>query len=700
MAINYLDFDLSIEPIDPVAGRYRARVLTSPVGEASTEFVLPFSSLEVENYILKMGRPRQGVRGLNSSEGRAAQEFGRKLYDAIFQGEVRDCLRSSLNAVSQQTDQGLRLRLRLSDAPALAELPWEYLYDTSLRRFFAHSAATPIVRYLDLPERIQPLAVQPPLKILVMIASTRDYGKLDVEAEWRKVQEALGDLVQRRLVTLTRLEKATLTALQRQLRREQYHIFHFIGHGGFDQQTQEGVLLLEDENGLTRLVAGSYIGALLHDHRSLRLAILNACEGARTAQSDPFAGVAQTLVQQGIPAVIAMQFEITDKAAIIFAHEFYSALADRYPVDAALAEARKAIFAEGNDVEWGTPVLYLRAQDGAIFNLAEAHEARPLPKVEPATIKPTPHESIYQGRSYLVEAIIILLVLTGIWLGANLPVFQQPGASTLTPTVVVTSPTLSEPVTNTTKTIAGITFIYVPAGQFMMGSDIGDDNEKPAQQLYLSNFWIMKTEVTNAQYRAFVDVDGYTQKEFWTLDGWKWRTDNKIIKPNCWNDKQYNRPDYPLVCISWYEATAYTRWLSKKTGLKISLPTEAQWEKAARGHDGRTYPWGNNVPTDQLLNYNGKIGHTSRVGNYPDGKSIYGALDMAGNVWEWTNSLYIEYPYKDNDGREDPNVNGKRVMRGGSWYEYQRDVRASSRFPNEPKAQDPNFGFRCVISNF
>ncbi len=333
MAINYLDFDLSIEAIESAPGRYRARVLGSPAGEASVEFALPFSTFELENYILKMGRPRQGVRGLNSTEGRAAQEFGRKLYEAIFHDAVRDCLRRSLDVANQQTDknseQGLRLRLRLSDASALADLPWEYLYDTSSHRFFAHSATTPVVRYLDLPQRIQPLAVQPPLKILVMIANPRDVGQLDVDGEWRKVQAALADLVQRGLVTLTRLEKATLTSLQRQLRREQYHIFHFVGHGGFDQQTQEGVLLLENENGLVRLVAGSYIGALLHDHRSLRLAVLNSCEGARTAQSDPFAGVAQTLVQQGIPAVIAMQFEITDQAAVTFAHEFYSALADR-----------------------------------------------------------------------------------------------------------------------------------------------------------------------------------------------------------------------------------------------------------------------------------------------------------------------------------------------------------------------------------
>ena len=473
--MNYLDFDLSIEAIDAPTGRYRARV-TSPQGEASAEFDLPFSPLELENYILKMGRPRQGRRGLNSPEGRTAEEFGRKLYDAIFQGAVRDCLRSNLNAVNQRADeqaeQGLRLRLRLTAAPALADWPWEFLYDSAFRRFFAHSATTPIVRYLDLPQRIQPLAVQPPLKILVMIASPTDYGQLDVEAEWRKVQDALANLTQRGLVTLTRLEKATLSALQRQLRREQYHIFHFIGHGGFDQGAQEGVLLLENENGQVRRVAGGTLGALLHDHRSLRLAVLNACEGARTAQSDPFAGVAQILVQQGIPAVIAMQFEITDQAAIIFAHEFYSALADRYPVDGALAEARKAILADGNDVEWGTPVLYLRAQDGEIFKIDPAARAVAVSPVEPA--KPSAALPQPQAKSAakappkgclvnfgmmqmtITFAVALITVSFVAFLGLPRQLATQLGfaavtsTSTVTPTLPATTPTIVATQTATT----------------------------------------------------------------------------------------------------------------------------------------------------------------------------------------------------------------------------------------------------------
>ena len=180
-----------------------------------------------------------------------------------------------------------------------------------------------------------------------------------------------------------RLEAATLTALQRKLRRGAYHIFHFIGHGEFDEAAQDGVLLLEEEEtGRGRPVTGQDLGVLLRDHRPLRLVILNACEGARASRTDPFAGTAQSIVQQGIPAVIAMQFEISDNAAIAFSHEFYGALVDGYPVDAALAEARKGIYAKATDLEWGTPVLYLRAPDGYIFNLmTTGWPKRPTAKV-------------------------------------------------------------------------------------------------------------------------------------------------------------------------------------------------------------------------------------------------------------------------------------------------------------------------------
>lgn len=388
-AQEYLDFDLQLER---APRGFRAHVLNSPSGQATCDFKLPFSDLELENFFLRMAQSRGVTRRAEQKDSGSTRELGGRLFEAVFHEDVSSCLRSSIDEASRQ-GKGLRIRLRLSDAPQLANLPWEYLYNSRQRKFVSLSIETPIVRYVELPERIKPLTVTPPLHVLVMISSPTDYPQLEVEQEWTKLKEAVSELEARGSLILERVSDATLGSLRLQLRRGKYHIFHFIGHGGFEND--DGVLVLETKEKRGCTVSGCNLGTLLHDHRSLRMAILNACEGARCSRTDPLSGVAQNLVLQGIPAVIAMQFEISDKAAISLAHEFYGAVADGYPVDAALAEARKAVFAEGNAVEWGTPVLYLRAPDGRIFDVA------PLGKPDkPARSQPAPATQycIYCGQ--------------------------------------------------------------------------------------------------------------------------------------------------------------------------------------------------------------------------------------------------------------------------------------------------------------
>jgi len=375
--MSYLDFDLLIRRTE---SGYRAQVLFSPAGEASVDFTVPLSKLELENFVLRVGRRRRNTRRRDSPEMEAIRSVGGRLYEAIFSGGVRDCLASSLSK-AEMRNAGLRLRLHISDTPELNDYPWEYLYNASGNRFLSLSEYTPLIRYLNLPQRIRPLTIDAPLAILVMISSPSDHVDLDVEAEWEQLNKALAGLTDSGQVRVKRLVKPSLAELQRELRAGAYHVLHFVGHGEFDLGTEEGGLVLCDETGRGRVVTGERLGTILHDHRSLRLVVLNACEGARSSPTDPFAGVAQTLVQQGIPAVIAMQFEITDQAAIIFAREFYAATSDGYPVDAALTAARKAIYAEENDTEWGTPVLFLRAPNGRLFSvnpdaLKQAEEKR------------------------------------------------------------------------------------------------------------------------------------------------------------------------------------------------------------------------------------------------------------------------------------------------------------------------------------
>ena len=385
-ALDYLDFDLEVEA-SATPGTYEVSVLSSPRGEASGEMTFPLNPDALENVILKLGRTRSGVRAIGSPTQQVAKQFGSTLYDALFAGEVGTCFRRSLDEADAQ-GKGLRVRLRLSKAPQLADVPWEYLYPSGLRQFLVLSTKTPVVRYLEQPRAVPPLTVAPPLQVLVVVCSPTNLATLDVDAEIRRIQQALAGLERAGQVQLTVLPHAKLTDLRGTLRKAPVHVLHFIGHGGFDDHSGEGMLAFEDEHGLAHLVSGAALSTVIHDQDTLRLVLLNACEGARQSPADPFGGVAQSLVAQGIPAVVAMQFEITDEAATVFSAEFYSAIADGYPIDAALAEARVAVFSDDNDVEWGTPVLYLRASDGRIFDVADGAPASAPPATGPEPAAP------------------------------------------------------------------------------------------------------------------------------------------------------------------------------------------------------------------------------------------------------------------------------------------------------------------------
>ncbi len=366
MAKNeYEDFELLIERHDDA---YKARILHSPAGQAFTHFELPFSEKEINGFLNEVGRPRRGLRRLETVEMETIQRFGGGLFDAVFAGEVAQIFRESLKS-ARRRDIGLRLRLRLTDVPELAELPWEFLYDRRHNRFPARSARTPMVRYLEMPARSRSLAITSTIRVLVVAASPAGYSSISAEAEWEGMQQSLDPLVRHGRLFLERLEPGTRRALETRLEQSTYHVFHFIGHGDFSERRDDGVLVLEDDEGRGRPINSQRLGALLYGHPSLRLAVLNACEGARGSRSDPFSGVAQTLAQQEIPAVVGMQFEMPDTAAVAFTTSFYEKLTRGWPVEAAVAAAREALYQAGCELEWGAPVVYLRSADGRLFDL-------------------------------------------------------------------------------------------------------------------------------------------------------------------------------------------------------------------------------------------------------------------------------------------------------------------------------------------
>ncbi|MBN1202382.1 MAG: SUMF1/EgtB/PvdO family nonheme iron enzyme [Anaerolineae bacterium] len=236
------------------------------------------------------------------------------------------------------------------------------------------------------------------------------------------------------------------------------------------------------------------------------------------------------------------------------------------------------------------------------------------------------------------------------------------------------------------QTFDGVEMVLVPAGCFEMGEDV-EDNE----QCFEEPFWISRYEVTNAQYAAFLNAQG-NQSE----GGTTWlEADSDYVRIHqqggTWAaDAGYE--DHPVVEVSWYGARAYSEWVGGR------LPTEAEWEYAARGPDGWLYPWGNEAPTCEQANTSGCEGGTAPVGpeQRTGGASWVGALDMSGNVWEWTSTLYQAYPYRADDGREDGDSDASRVVRGGAWF-FNRDfARCVSRDLYHPASRNDHFGFRLV----
>jgi len=229
--------------------------------------------------------------------------------------------------------------------------------------------------------------------------------------------------------------------------------------------------------------------------------------------------------------------------------------------------------------------------------------------------------------------------------------------------------------------------VSIPEGPFLLGSERSRDwealsPEMPAAQVSLPAYRLSRTQVTNAQYAAFVRASGH-------------------LAPSHWHDGKppRGREQYPVVRVSWYDAVAYCDWLAGVSGKPYRLPTEAEWEKGARGTDGRTYPWGDEWDARNSNTKESGKEEAMPVGAYPRGASPYGLLDMAGNVWEWTSSLYVRYPYRADDGREDLSVPEARVLRGGSWLDSADRARCAARRSYIPAYHSRIHGFRLCVSS-
>jgi formylglycine-generating enzyme required for sulfatase activity len=214
--------------------------------------------------------------------------------------------------------------------------------------------------------------------------------------------------------------------------------------------------------------------------------------------------------------------------------------------------------------------------------------------------------------------------------------------------------------------------VLVPAGEFWMGRDDGNDDEKPRHRVDLDVYYIDRYEITNELYQHFMEA-------------------TRRVAPLFWSQGHLNGASQPVVGVSWDDADAYCRWAGKR------LPTEAEWEKAARGDDGRSYPWGEQWDSSRANSKESQRNGPAPVGSYPSGVSPYGAHDMAGNVWEWVADWYAPYTPEAKTNPKGPDTGDKKVIRGGAWNgSYTSWLRPSFRYAQAPAALSYGIGFRCV----
>lgn len=300
-------------------------------------------------------------------------QLGTKLFDTLFSGDIEDNYRSSLGH-AMGTGKGLRLRLTLTQAPKIAALPWEFLHDRQRDLFLGISSTTPLSRFIQ-PQQVFPPPPPPSeaLRILTVVSNPDDaeeweLAELDAQRELDTIQEALEPLKSQNLVEIVPpLRHAVRADISKALREHRPHVLHFIGHGAF--KGEQGQLIIEDQDHMALGIDDVVFRELLEGHTDTRLVVLNACEGAARFTGDAMVGIGPQIVSRGVPAVLAMQYPIWDAAAIIFARELYSALAYLAPVDVAIAEARRALYADFGTGrrDWGAPVLFMRDPQGHLF---------------------------------------------------------------------------------------------------------------------------------------------------------------------------------------------------------------------------------------------------------------------------------------------------------------------------------------------
>lgn len=367
----YLDLHVRIAPND---NGYTVETRT-PTGQSTQS--LHTNSLPRDRglELLHAYNTSPNQRRVGTSQNRAIEQFGAQLFDAIFDSQAEAIYR---NAIDNVRTNGAALRISLTLHETIADIPWEYLYDSKRATYLALSRETSLVRMAETLHLTRPHPPIDTLRILIMGAAPRAAGPLDIAAEHELIRSALRPSEQAGRVEMRRVEGGSQDALRAALSDFAPHIFHFSGHGQWNEELDDGVILFEDRGGYGQPASGRDLGVLLNG-TSVRLAIFNSCDAARSSKDDRFAGISSSLVAQGVPAAIGMQFRFDDSAAATFGSTLLQQLTHGETIDVALFSARSAVFSLSGDIGWATPVLTSRVAIGEVLPRAGSdHELAPL----------------------------------------------------------------------------------------------------------------------------------------------------------------------------------------------------------------------------------------------------------------------------------------------------------------------------------
>jgi formylglycine-generating enzyme required for sulfatase activity len=717
---------------------------------------------------------------------------GQTLYQSLVYGNVVG-LASSVLEDGRRDKKPVHFELRFDeDQTQLAQYPWEMIAD-GRGRFLVGKGQVNLTRYITYP--------QPPP---ILDAAVRDSPLLHVVSQPATLP--LLAPIELPMENVETLSPPTFEQLQYRLLIDRMPLWglHFDGHGRLVSEPGVGPVgaLAFEGNADPDWITTEDLADVLYN-APVQLAFLSACETALMGNDVVFSGLAPGLVETGVPAVVGMQYRVSDSFANKFVQGFYAALLALQDILDAFRVARLM----NKRGAWYSPVLYLRhkrtAEEEALvepvhhtrnidtaapkeahvktrflvriwirrphskpLTEAELHEELAVPEAVSVSTREAEVEVRFEpieGRSlrrgevevqlqavhsdvvpdsiklfvdehldappaiFTVQAARVgrIPLRLGVWqdagqvaaitqhvhvlephaqLAGGIEVHSfsldvAPGIEPVAPAGPPETPPeraeqIEEPqereperhITTSPITLA-LALVRVPAGEFQMGSVRARDeqawgDELPPHSVHLPEFHIGRYPVTNTQYQAFVQATGHRAPEFW----------EKGRMPS-------DRANHPVVGVAWHNAVAFCIWLNRETGQPFRLPTEAEWEKAARGTDGRIYPWGDEPPDENRCNFDSNVDDTTTIGRYsPQGDSPYGCADMAGNVWEWCQSLYKPYPYQAGYGREDLEAEGARVLRGGAFGSNQRGVRCAVRLDGYPYGWYGDIGFRLVVA--